>query len=361
MMKKTTSALAIAALLGTGAASAATFQINDTTTVGIGGAFYPFYTNTDDSDGNSVDGYGDASRLIFTAEKAAVNGMTASLYYQLRPQNGLGDFASSDSVVDVTDDDEDETDTGVNRTENDAGVRTHVAHATLSGDFGSVTYGKNDNLMYRYIDVLRDYNDALVFSFSDAITRGRVLTYASPDFDGFGFEIESELAGDDETVKENTGNSSSVNVAAYADLDPVRVHAAYTAGDLQNSNSDGAFGLAAVTSIDVVDLSAVYTKSQISQYSEPTGNDDPLPSGVSAGDRKDETIAGLYATTSYGFGSLQLGAQEVDVDGQSNRTEVIGRATYDIADNVYTSLEYRSADKANDEGNGYAVSLWYGF
>jgi hypothetical protein len=340
MMKKTTSALAIAALLGTGAASAATFQINDTTTVGIGGAFYPFYTNTDDSDGNSVDGYGDASRLIFTAEKAAVNGMTASLYYQLRPQQGLGDFASANSVVDIVD--EDGNATTVDRTENDAGVRTHVAHATLSGDFGSVTYGKNDNLMYRYIDVVRDYNDALVFTFSNAIERSRVLTYASPDFDGFGFEIESELAGDGENVKEDTGNSSSVNAAAYADLDVVRLHAAYTGGDLQSANSDGAYGLAAVTSIDVVDLSATYTNSQINEG-------------------QDETIAGLYATTSYGFGSLHLGAQEVDVDGESNRTEVIGRATYDIADNVYTSLEYRSADKANDAGNGYAVSLWYGF
>ncbi|AUB77829.1 hypothetical protein BBH56_01000 [Spiribacter roseus] len=333
MMKKTTSALAIAALLGTGAASAATFQINDTTTVGIGGAFYPFYTNTKDANGDSTDGYGDASRLIFTAEKAAVNGMTASLYYQLRPQNGLGDFADSNAVVQTQ---------GGDTTENDAGVRTHVAHATLSGDFGSVTYGKNDNLMYRYIDVVRDYNDALVFTFSNAITRTRILNYASPDFDGFGFEIESELAGDDEQAKTDTGNSSSVNVAAYADLDPVRVHAAYTAGNLQDKNSDGAYGLAAVTSIDVVDLSATYVNSQIE-------------------DGQDEKIAGVYASTSYNFGSLQLGAQSVDVDGQSNRTEVIGRATYDIADNVYTSLEYRSADKANDAGNGYAVSLWYGF
>ena len=332
-MKKTTSALAIAALLGTGAASAATFQINDTTTVGIGGAFYPFYTNTKDADGNRTDGYGDATRLNFSADKAAVNGMTASFFLQLRPQNGLGDFADSNAVVQTQ---------GGDTTENDAGVRTHVAHATLSGDFGSVTYGKNDNLMYRYIDVVRDYNDALVFTFSNAITRTRILNYASPDFDGFGFEIESELAGDDEQAKTDTGNSSSVNVAAYADLDPVRVHAAYTAGDLQNSNSDGAYGLAAVTSIDVVDLSATYVNSQIE-------------------DGQDEKIAGVYASTSYNFGSLQLGAQSVDVDGQSNRTEVIGRASYDIADNVYTSLEYRSADKANDAGNGYAVSLWYGF
>ena len=330
-MKKTTSALAVAALLGTGAASAATFQINDTTTVGIGGAFYPFYTNTDNAQGNSEDNYGDASRLIFTAEKAAVNGMTASLYYQLRPQQGLGDFSNADNAV-----------SGSGDTENDAGVRTHVAHATLSGDFGSVTYGKNDNLMYRYIDVVRDYNDALTFTFSNAITRGRVLTYASPDFNGFGFEVESELAGDGETVKGDSGNSSSVNAAAYADLDAVRLHAAYTSGNLQSPNSDGAYGLAAVTGIDVIDLSATYVNSQINEG-------------------QDEKIAGVYASTSYGFGSLQLGAQQVDVDGESNRTEVIGRATYDIADNVYTSLEYRSADRDNNQGNGYAVSLWYGF
>ncbi|MEX0372845.1 porin [Spiribacter roseus] len=331
MMKKTTSALAIAALLGTGAASAATFQINDTTTVGIGGAFYPFYTDTKNGEGNSVDDYGDFSRLIFTAEKAAVNGMTASLYYQLRPQQGLGDFAAGPDAANEGE-----------ATENDAGVRTHVAHATLSGDFGSVTYGKNDNLMYRYIDVVRDYNDAITFTFSNAITRTRILNYASPDFDGFGFEVEAELAGDGETVKENTGNSSSANVAAYADLDPVRLHAAYTAGNLQDSNSDGAYGVAAVTSIDVIDLSATYVNSKIN-------------------DGQDEKIAGLYASTSYSFGSLHLGVQEVDVSNASNRTEVIGRATYDIADNVYTSVEYGNFDRADDEGNGFGVSLWYGF
>ena len=325
-MKKTTSALAIAALLGTGAASAATFQINDTTTVGIGGAFYPFYTNTDNDEGNSTDSYGDSSRLIFSAEKAAVGGMTASVYYQLRPENGLGEFGGARDNADET----------------QAGVATHVAYATLSGEFGSVTYGKNDNLMYRYIDVVRDYNDALTFTFSNAITRGRVLTYASPDFNGFGFEVESELAGDGETVKVDSGNSSSVNAAAYADLDAVRLHAAYTSGNLQSPNSDGAYGLAAVTGIDVIDLSATYVNSQINEG-------------------QDEKIAGVYASTSYGFGSLQLGAQQVDVDGESNRTEVIGRATYDIADNVYTSLEYRSADRDNNQGNGYAVSLWYGF
>ncbi|AGY91396.1 hypothetical protein SPICUR_01900 [Spiribacter curvatus] len=321
MMKKTTSALAIAALLGTGAATAATFQINDTTTVGVGGAFYPFYGDVNDANGDSSSFNGDASRLIFTAEKAAVNGMTASLYYQLRPQDGLGD--------------------GADGSDDNNGVSTHVAHATLSGDFGSVTYGKNDNLMYRYIDVLRDYNDTLVFTFSDAIQRRRVATYASPDFGGFGFEVEAELEADDSKTPVSDGSSSSFNAAAYADLDPVRVHATYTAGDLQDADSDGAYGLAAVTSINVVDLSAVYTNSQINA--------------------DDQVITGLYASTDYGFGSLHLGAQEVDVDNAESRTEVIGRVTYDIADSVYTSLEYASKDADNDAGDGFGVALWYGF
>ena len=223
-----------------------------------------------------------------------------------------------------------------------------------------------------------------MFEFSNAIQRRRLINYASPDFDGFGFEVEAELEGDAQTTSlvaegtnadgeeasanagpagtnfpaadgnpysveelsvqgagdDNSQSSSSVNAAAYADLDPVRIHATYSAGDF-TQDSDGAYGLAAVTSIDVIDLSAVYTNSQI------TAND--------------QTITGLYASTSSGFGSLQLGVQEVDVDGASNRTEVIGRATYDIADNVYTSVEYGSFDKSNDEGDGFGVSLWYGF
>ncbi|WP_159309056.1 porin [Spiribacter roseus] len=326
MMKKTTSALAIAALLGTGAASAATFQISDDTTVGIGGAFYPAYTNTKNSSGNTESSYADYSRLIFSADKAAVDGTTASLYYQLRPQGALGTFA------DAGDTDTDET---------SAGVSTHVAYATLSGEFGSVTYGKNDNLFYRFVGVTQDYNDSIVFTRSNGEERTRVATYESPDFDGFGFAVESELSADGEQAKTDTGNSNSFNGAVYADLEPVQVHAAYSQGNLQNANSDGAYGLAAVTSIDVVDLKAVYTNSKI--------NSDKL------------TTAGLFASTSYSFGSLHLGAQSVDLDGASNRTEVIGRATYDIADNVYTSVEYGSLDKANDEGNGFAVNLWYGF
>ena len=354
-MKKTTSALAIAALLGTGAASAATFQINDTTTVGIGGAFYPFYTDTKDSNGNSTDNYGDSSRLIFSAEKAAVDGATASMYYQLRPENGLGEFGGARNNADET----------------QAGVATHVAYATLGGEFGSVTYGKNNNLMYRYIDSIRDYNDAIVFTFSGANDRRRLMNYASPDFDGFGFEVEAELEGDAQSTAlvdgngntisssgsqgigardgnfelqsagdDNSESSSSFNAAAYADLDLVRLHAAYAAGNF-TANSDGAYGVAAVTSIDMVDLSAAYTNNDIGA--------------------KRLTVGGLYASTSYSFGSLKLGVQGVDLEDGDNRTEFVARANFDIADSVYTSLEYGSFDRANDAGNGFGVALWYGF
>ncbi len=332
MMKKTTSALAVAALVGAGVgtASAATFQLDDGTSVGVGGAFYPYVFNTKDAEGNSQTNYGNANRLIFTAEKEAVDGLTASLYYQLRPQGSLGNS---------------------NADENDDGLRTHVAHATVAGEFGSVTFGKNDNLFYRYLDVIADKNDVLTYTFSNAIQRTRILNYASPDFDGFGFEVEAELQGDSAKPSEggagDTNKTSSINAAAYADLDAVRLHVAYAEGNLQNSNTDGAYGVGAVTTIQDVKVDAYYKYSDI--YKD----------GVDG--TKKQKIYGVIGELGYTAGVLQLGAQQVKGDDVSSRTEIIARATYDIADNVYTSVEYRKADRSQDEGDGYALALWYGF
>ncbi|MEX0448831.1 porin [Spiribacter sp. 221] len=339
MMKKTTSALAAAALLGTGigTASAATFQIDDSTSVDLGARFYSWVTGTKDAEGKSQTNYATSPRINVGASSDAVNGLTVSTFMQFRPQATLGN----------TKDDE-----------NDDGVRTHVAYGTVAGDFGSVTYGKNDNLFYRYLDILADKNDVLTYTFSNAIQRTRVLTYASPDFDGFGFEVEAALQGDNEkdaltdSASDNPGTrtsskTSSINAAAYANLDPVTVHVAYAEGNLQNSNSDGAYGVGAVTTIQDVKVDAFYKYSNI--YKD----------GVQG--TKKQKIYGVIGEFDNSFGLVQLGAQQVKGNDISSRTEVIARGVYDLADNVYVSAEYRKADKSQDEGDGYALAFSYKF
>ncbi|MEX0386743.1 porin [Spiribacter onubensis] len=345
MMKKTTSALAAAALLGTGigTASAATFQIDDSTSVDLGARFYSWVTGVKDENGKSKTDYATSPRLNFGGSTDAVDGLTASMFMQFRPDATLSNNAAVD--------------------EDGAGVRTHVAWGRVSGEFGSITYGKNDNLFYRYLDVIADKNDVLTYTFSNASERTRVLTYASPDFDGFGFEVEAELQGDSEKgqpVKDVDGNefttsnkTSSINAAAYADIQDVRVHVAYAEGNLANPNSDSAYGIGAVTSIQDVKIDAYYKYSNIFKDGFPVGGEDT--------ETAKQKIYGVIGEIDYDGGIFQLGAQQVKGNNVSSRTEVIARAVYNLADNVYVSAEYRKADKSQDEGDGYAAAFSYKF
>jgi predicted porin len=323
MMKKTTSALAVAALLGTGAASAATFQVNDDTSLTLSGKVYPAYKDVKDGTGDSKSTHTDYSRVIIAGSHALDNGLTAFANYELRPQNGISNNGKAGGSSDE--------------------IETRRANLGVSGDFGSVKFGREYTIHDRLIDGFSGYQDTLGPSkVSDVSAAKRVLNYASPSINGFQFEVEAQLEDDANKADTNDNNSGFAAGVVY-DAGVAQFHAAYNDGNMVDGNADEdpIIGLAAAFAVNTVDVSAVYQKD------EAAANDTDLMA--------------LNLGTSVDAIGLQLTLQDVDVDGSDSRTEVIGRAAYNFSDNFYVSAEYRVQDKAEDEGDGYALNAAYTF
>ena len=329
MMKKTPSALAVAALLGTGAASAATFQVNDDTSLTLSGKVYPAYLDVKDSNGDSNSSHTDYSRVIIAGSHALDNGMTAFANYELRPKNGITNsgsgVATGQSEANVTE------------------IETRRANLGVSGDFGSVKFGREYTIHDRLIDGLSNYQDSLAPStVTDVNAAKRVLNYASPSINGFQFEVEAQLEDDANKADTNDNNSGFAAGVVY-DAGVAQFHAAYNDGNMVDGNADEdpIIGLAAAFAVNTVDVSAVYQKDEAAS--------------------NDTDLMALNLGTSVDAIGLQLTLQDVDADGSDSRTEVIGRAAYSFSDNFYVSAEYRVQDKAKDAGDGYALNAAYTF
>jgi predicted porin len=234
MMKKTTSALAIAAMLGTGAATAATFQINDDTTFGVSGRVSPYVTNVEeitdptslsgssvnsDSDGdldnvtgNFADGtddsvlsattssadvnatrgtesnskFSDTSRVIFSGEHSFNNGLTGIINYQLRQLGNTSNDGKSDSNVEA-----------------------RTAFIGMQGDtFGRLTFGRQAGV---YKSAVGSTADVSYFGGPTLPSNGgnnRNLQYSTPSFSGVTLHAGAQLNGDESKADFNDSNES---------------------------------------------------------------------------------------------------------------------------------------------------------
>jgi len=249
MMKKTTSALAIAAMLGTGAATAATFQINDDTTFGVSGRVSPYVTNVEeitdpteltgetasvDADGDVTLGgtgsvavnatrgtesnskFSDTSRVIFSGEHSFNNGLTGIINYELRQ---LGN-TSNDGTSDVN-------------------VEARTAFIGMQGDtFGRLTFGRQAGV---YKSAVGSTADVSYFGGPTLPSNGgnnRNLQYSTPSFSGVTLHAGAQLNGDESKADYNDSNES-LSAAITFDGPGFTLSAAYDQAKYIDRDAEG--------------------------------------------------------------------------------------------------------------------------
>ena len=327
MMKKTTSALAIAALLGTGAASAATFQVNDDTTITLFGDLQFAYYDQNDTNGDSASNITDnASSLVFGAEQVQSNGLTTFGHIDLDGFGTLEDDTSSagTGATDLTVD------------EAIVGVR---------GDFGSIAFGRNEGA-YEMVADYFDYQEGIIPTAIGPGDISRVVQYRN-SVDNVDFGIDVQVNSDDEKAATD-GSSASFAGSIAVDLDAVVLTGAYD--QRANGNDDPRYGAVASFGLGDVGIDLGYQ----------------LDDGDNASD-----ILSLGGRYTYGPGDLYGVAQNISYDnkvtndqarnGEDSFTEVAIGANYNVGTNMYVWAEYGQYDLNDDENDGLATGVYYSF
>ena len=286
-MKKTTIALLTAAAMGTsGAAMAATHGPEFSGRVNVD------FQNVSGEDAEFTTG--NADRLEINGGGDLVGGLTGT--YFVRFQAG-----DDDEVL--------------------QNIETTLVNYTISGDFGAVTVGRDDDLVYKFVGVRTDIPYANL--------AGVPASFRSSDY----------TAGSDNSLQYQLG-VEALTVGAYVDtstagdngFDNYQVGATYDFGmasaglvfsdsDAQDGDSELSFGVS--TSLADVTLAAVY-------YEDSNGNNPfsvfagvPLQGGLFAyaayGDDdvdRDDFLVGVSADLGGGFASYVEYQNDLDGDGQ---------------------------------------------
>ncbi len=279
--------------------------------------------------------------------------------------------------------------------EEDSGLSsTGDSYIGLSGDFGTVQLGNSDGI---YSDAILDvidnfeYEGTTEYTFSSEA--GDLLSYASPDFDGFSFAIQTSLKGDGAGIDNDPvvippppavpppPDPSPADeiyplmvVLAYeADLFSVRL--GYDDRQLVHEDAEPQVGVAATLDLEPISFGIKYETIGESR--------DDADDGVE--------LVGLIATYDYEIGEVSLAVQEIKFDEEipnqfdiasdatgpppvnfttpantpsqiidfdtevddlrEDRTEVILHANYKLSDNITFYVESAVYDAAEDLGN----------
>jgi predicted porin len=327
MMKKTTSALAVAALLGTGAASAATFQVNDTTSFSVSGDIQMVYQDQEDTDTTIQD---NGSSLVFSGA-TEVDGVTA--FFSIDHDSFDDSF---DAVGSSGDGDE--------------------GHIGIRGAFGDIRFGK-ESAAYETLDGLFDYQWDLNTTSVSPGDRARVLQYRNSMGD-LSYVLGAQLNG--EAQEATDGSTTSFAAAASYDVGGITFTAAYD----QRANDTRVDNQGTTTGTDI-----------ILDNGDDTGFDtDPTVDDTSR--VIDDPVYGIAASFDVQNVAISVGYQkdadevnEADITSVSAQTAVGGvnlygvyqNVSYDTAPTVREGIRSVTADQSDDSFNEYIVGASYGF
>jgi hypothetical protein len=328
MMKKTTSALAVAALLGTGAASAATFQVNDDTTLNVSGNFFITYKSVTDDTGTDQTTFGDnGSDLIFSGEHAAANGLTTFFNLDL---DGF-DTTQAD--------------------ENQQGNVVDEASVGVRGGFGQVLVGSNTSAYDAYADFadIEQVGDRTSFSMGD---QSDVIQYSNT-LDNVDFMVSLEVGdnqgaddSDDGSDTVDDGSQTAIDVGASIDLGGVSLSGAYN-DRAATDDGDAVYGFGASTTLGGVNLTVGH------EIDDATNGIDKTSLTGSYGVGK-ATLIGSVQNVNYDV------APSPNRDGaEDSFTETYLGANYSVTSQMTLWGEVLFMDNADDEGDYTAVGVNY--
>jgi len=359
MMKKTTSALAVAALLGTGAASAATFQVNDDTTINIGGDFQMAYSSTTDRSGTDQTGFVDnGTSLVFSGEHAADNGLTTFFNLDLDGFDMTeADANSQGNVVD-------EASVGVRGAFGEIRVGSDIGIYDNYADFGDIEWiGNRTSFSNADVsDVVQYSNTVGAVDFTlQARVGDQSSEAATTDLNANPTATAAQI--DDVTDAAAGESSTSLGAGASIDLGGVTLSGAYEEDN--NDDEDAIFGIGAMATLGGVDFTVGYEEDQV----EANSIDKVVLNAAYTIDAI--TVTGSVQNVS--FDSIPNneavgddGRLENTEDSESNInqdddsfTETYLSVAYSMTPQVTLWAEAVRNDRMNDEGDYNAVGLYY--
>ncbi|KAF0282135.1 porin [Spiribacter roseus] len=305
-------ALLVAAGMASAGAQAADFEVSENTTLTLGGEVVLNYLYEKKTDGrNDTDFKDDGSLVILGGSRDLGNGVTAYVESEFT-YNVLG---NSDSF---------ERDTSI---------------LGFTGDFGEVAIGASDNV---FEDLITDAVDPFENASLDGASLSEedsMLTYYSPDMDGFSFRLQGRHNNRDNDNDANDDAEVSLIAAAEYDFGPVALAAAYDSRGSEDSgegddfkSQDHVVGLAAVAQLsDRVEASA-----RFAQENDQAGND--------------TDYTAVAVSYNYGGGDLYGAAQSVDPSTGSSSTQTAAGVNYGITDGLVIFAEYGDLDRELSDG-----------
>jgi len=306
--------LAALALGGTfSSVHAASFEVDDRTTLTLGGEVVLNFRDTEDNSGASETEFtDDGSLIILGGSRDLGNGITGYIATEFT-YNTLGD----------SDDDDDD-------------LTRDMSVLGFTGDFGEVQVGDSDNVFEDLISDSVDPFENATLAQVDRTTEDNMVTYYSPELGDFSFRLQTRIA-DETTTTNQTSTELSLIAAAQYDVGNLSLRAAYD--DRGSEDEDGVYGVAAVIGLtDTLEASARYANQ-----SNKDGND------------TDATALAL--NFDYGMGSLYGAVQDVSVDNGNDGSQVAVGANYDVAEGLLIFAEYGDFDGFGDAGDNDSLAV----
>ncbi len=325
-------AIAVAAIAGSAPALAAGFEINDRTTLSIGGTLEPSFVSATDATGDSQSEFTDNdSELRFNGEHRWTERATG--FFHIEYEWNFDEGGSGQGVDDLD-----------------------SAWIGVKGDLGMVRAGTSDTLYEDEVTELLDaFENAELSDEADADDgsgEGNQIRYVSPDFGGFSVAAELKHEGDAEgTVAGESG--TGIALAGRYDADTWGVVAGLDdrgAATQANPNT-GAKEFVEETTAGVggyFDLDAFHFAARFASESNSAAN-------------SDVEYAGVLGSYDYGDGSVNLGLQDVSPDSGPSRTEVAANVKHDLFDNLRGFVEIGRFDRPNDADDRVEIGAIYSF
>lgn len=335
MIQKTLIALAVSAAVTAPAAQAAEFQVDENTTINVGGTVEPVYQSVNDSNGDSESEFADNDSTFQIDGEHMWNENTTGFFH-----------------IEYEWDTDEEGGNGVDSLDS--------AWIGMKGDLGMIRAGTSDTLYEDNIaELVDDFENGPLTEEADG-GEGDQIRYVSPSFGGFSIGAEARIRGDGEDVIEQTNGddfgdgATGLSFVARYDASNWGVVAGVddrgaTAVDTDNSgqtdqyNDESTSGVGGYFEISNFRLAARYT----SESNE--GNDN------------DVEYTGTMGSYDYGNGIVHIGVQDVSPDQGDSFTEFAGIVRHDLYDNLELFAAVAQYDRPNDAGDLTEVGAIYSF
>jgi hypothetical protein len=300
-------ALFVAAGMLSAGANAASFDVDDNTTLSLGGEVKIKANDTETVAGDSTFDTDGGAEFVVGADRDLGNGISGYVetvveYDTLAEDSDKEELVSGQSVVGFT------------------------------GGFGEIQIGESDNIFEDVVtDATGPFEEVSLPKASDT-SETDMFTYYSPDFNGLSYGLQVRVL--DEGSNEGSSSEMSLIGSVQYQVANVTFGAAYddrgsvdaTTGDSTHTSQDPLYGLSAV--IEASDLLEIGVK--YAQQSEVDGND--------------VDFSALTASYDYGAGNLYGGlGNESPTTGEDQTVTSIG-VDFGLADDFTLYAEYSDQD-----------------